>query len=78
MKKRIAFRRLGRTTSHKWAMLRNMVTSLIKHERIETTLPKAKELRHLADKVVGYGKDGMFLSCYVHILKCGYGVPFFL
>jgi large subunit ribosomal protein L17 len=39
-------------------MLRNMVTSLIKHERIETTLPKAKELRHLADKVVGYAKKG--------------------
>uniref|UniRef100_A0A7S2RUF5 Large ribosomal subunit protein bL17c n=1 Tax=Eucampia antarctica TaxID=49252 RepID=A0A7S2RUF5_9STRA len=58
MKKRIAFRKLGRTTSHKWAMLRNMVTSLIKHERIETTLPKAKELRHLADKVVGLGKNG--------------------
>jgi len=35
-----------------------MVTSLIKHERIETTLPKAKELRHLADKVVGYAKKG--------------------
>jgi len=62
MKKRIAFRKLGRTTSHKWAMLRNMVTSLIKHERIETTLPKAKELRHLADKVVGYGKEGSIHS----------------
>jgi large subunit ribosomal protein L17 len=62
MKKRIAFRKLGRTTSHKWAMLRNMVTSLIKHERIETTLPKAKELRHLADKVIGYGKDGSISS----------------
>lgn len=37
-------------------MLRNMVTSLIKHERIVTTLPKAKELRHLADKMVGYAK----------------------
>jgi len=35
-----------------------MVTSLIKHERIETTVPKAKELRHLADKMIGYGKKG--------------------
>ncbi|KAL3768123.1 hypothetical protein ACHAWO_008291 [Cyclotella atomus] len=57
MRKRLAqFRKLGRTPKHKWAMLRNMVTSLIKHERIETTLPKAKELRHLADKVIGYAK----------------------
>jgi large subunit ribosomal protein L17 len=58
MKKRIAFRKLGRQPTHKWAMLRNMVTSLIKHERIVTTLPKAKELRKLADKVVGLGKNG--------------------
>ncbi len=59
MRKRLAqFRKLGRTPEHKWAMLRNMVTSLIKYERIETTLPKAKELRHLADKVVTYAKAG--------------------
>ena len=58
MRKRIAFRKLGRQPAHKWAMLRNMVTSLIKHERIVTTLPKAKELRRLADKMVGLGKDG--------------------
>ena len=57
MRKRLAqFRKLGRTPTHKWAMLRNMLTSLIKYERIETTLPKAKELRTLADKVVGYAK----------------------
>lgn len=57
MRKRLAqFRKLGRTPEHKWAMLRNMVTSLIKHERIVTTVPKAKELRHLADKVIGYAK----------------------
>ena len=57
MRKRLAqYRKLGRTPDHKWAMLRNMVTSLIKHERIVTTEPKAKELRHLADKVVGYTK----------------------
>mmetsp|Transcript_23159 Transcript_23159/g.33885 ORF Transcript_23159/g.33885 Transcript_23159/m.33885 type:complete len:152 (+) Transcript_23159:66-521(+) len=62
MKKRIAFRKLGRTTSHRWAMLRNMVTSLIYHERIVTTLPKAKELKRLADKVVTYAKNGSFHS----------------
>lgn len=57
MRKRLAqYRKLGRTPTHKWHMLRNMVTSLIKYERIVTTVPKAKELRHLADKVVGYAK----------------------
>lgn len=43
-------------------MLRNMVTSLIKHERIETTEPKAKELKHLAERVIRYGKDGSIHS----------------
>lgn len=57
MRKRLAqFRKLGRSPEHKWAMLRNMITSLIKYDRIETTLPKAKELRTLADAVVGYAK----------------------
>ena len=56
MKKRVAFRRLGRTTSHKWALLRNMVTSLIKHERIVTTVAKAKELRYLADHMITLAK----------------------
>lgn len=58
MKKRKAFRQLSRTSSHKWAMLRNMVTSLIKYERIQTTLPKAKELRHVADKMITHAKKG--------------------
>jgi large subunit ribosomal protein L17 len=56
MKKRIAFRKLGRTTSQKWALLRGLVTSLIKHERIVTTVPKAKELRRLADHMVTLAK----------------------
>ena len=43
-------------------MLRNMVTSLIKHERIQTTEPKAKELRTLADKMVGHAKNGSLHS----------------
>ena len=58
MARRNYFRKLSRTPSHKWAMLRNMVTSLIYHERIQTTLPKAKELKRLAEWMVGYGKDG--------------------
>ena len=58
MKKRIAFRKLSRTPSHKWAMLRNMATSLIEHERIVTTLPKAKELRRLAEHLITLSKKG--------------------
>lgn len=53
-----AGRKLGRTSSHKEAMLRNMVTSVIKHERIRTTDAKAKELRKLAEKMITLGKKG--------------------
>lgn len=51
-------RRLGRTTSHRIAMFRNMVTSFFSHERITTTDAKAKELRSIADKMVTLGKRG--------------------
>lgn len=51
-------RKLGRTSSHKEAMLRNMVTSVIKHESIRTTDCKAKELRKLAERMVTLGKRG--------------------
>lgn len=50
--------KLGRTSSHREAMLRNMVTSIIKHERIRTTDTKAKELRKLAEKMITLGKKG--------------------
>lgn len=50
--------RLGRNTAHRIAMMRNMVTSLIECERIETTLAKAKQLKSLADKMITLGKDG--------------------
>ena len=50
--------RLGRNTAHRIAMMRNMVTSLIEYERIETTLAKAKQLKSLADKMVTLGKQG--------------------
>ncbi|RHY29718.1 hypothetical protein DYB32_004906 [Aphanomyces invadans] len=56
MRHRLAFRRLGRPTGHRLALLRNQVTSLIEHERIQTTLPKAKELRRLADQVITLAK----------------------
>jgi large subunit ribosomal protein L17 len=58
MKHRVAGRRLDRTTEHRTAMFRNMVTSLLRHERIETTTPKAKELRRIADKIITLGKRG--------------------
>jgi len=51
-------KRLGRTGSHKKAMVRNMVTSLFEHERIVTTTPKAKEVRKVADKMVTLAKRG--------------------
>lgn len=58
MRHQVGHRKLGRTTSHRLAMFRNMVTSLIMHERIKTTLPKAKELRSFAEKLVTLGKQG--------------------
>jgi large subunit ribosomal protein L17 len=58
MRHRKAGRRLGRTSSHLQATMRNMVTSLLEHERIITTTPKAKELRKLADKMITLAKRG--------------------
>lgn len=52
------FRKLNRTSSHRKAMFSNMVVSLLIHEQIKTTLPKAKELRRFADKMVSLGKKG--------------------
>ena len=51
-------RRLNRTPSHRMAMFRNMVTALLEKERIETTVPKAKEIRRLAEKMITLGKRG--------------------
>lgn len=53
-----AGRKLGRTSEHRKAMLRNMVTSLFEHERIVTTVPKAKEARRIADKMITLAKRG--------------------
>lgn len=58
MRHRKDYRKLGRTTSHRLMMLRNMVTDLFRHERIETTLAKAKELRRFAEKLITLGKQG--------------------
>jgi large subunit ribosomal protein L17 len=51
-------RKLGRTTAHRKALLRNLATALMEHERIITTEAKAKELRRVADKLVTLGKRG--------------------
>ena len=58
MRHRKAGKRLGRTSSHRKAMLRNMVTSLLEHERIVTTVIKAKEARKLADQMITLAKKG--------------------
>jgi len=58
MKHRVAGRRFDRTTEHRTAMFRNMVTSLLRHERIVTTTPKAKDLKRIADKIITLAKKG--------------------
>ncbi len=62
MRHRKAGRRLNRTSSHRKAMFANMAAALIKHEQIVTTLPKAKELRRVADKLITLGKKGDLTS----------------
>src|SRR5438094_8790554 len=51
-------RKLNRTSSHRWALMRNLVTALLRDEKIRTTDPKAKELRRWADRVITLGKQG--------------------
>src|SRR2546425_8958301 len=58
MRHKVAGYKLGRTTSHRRSLLRNMVTSLIIEERIETTVPKAKALRPSIEKMITLGKRG--------------------
>lgn len=58
MRHKLTGRRLGRTTSHRMAMFRNMTTSLFEHERIVTTAEKAKELRPIAEKMITLAKRG--------------------
>ena len=58
MRHNVGHRKLQRTTTHRLAMLKNMVTSLLEHEQIRTTVPKAKECRMMAEKVITLGKRG--------------------
>src|ERR1700675_1945654 len=56
MRHQLGLRKLNRTSSHRLAMLRNMTNSLLRHEVIKTTLPKAKELRRVAEPIITLGK----------------------
>ena len=58
MRHKVKGRKLGRTTAHRQALFRNQLASLVEHERLRTTLQKAKELRPIAEKVVTQGKKG--------------------
>jgi len=58
MRHRKDHRKLSRTSSHRRALLRNLVTSLIEHERIETTLAKAKEARRVGERMITFAKRG--------------------
>jgi len=59
MRHRNSNRKLNRTSSHRQAMLRNMANSLLRHEVIKTTLPKAKELRRIAEPLITLGKSAL-------------------
>lgn len=58
MRHRSGLRKLNRTASHRKAMFSNMAVALLTHEQIKTTLPKAKEMRSIVDKMIGLGKRG--------------------
>lgn len=59
MRHRVGHRKLGRVTEHRIAMLRNQATALLRHERIETTVPKAKELRPFVERLITIAKRGL-------------------
>ena len=59
MRHNVAHRKLGRVTEHRLAMLRNQAISLLRHERIETTIPKAKELRPFVERLITIAKRGV-------------------
>ena len=58
----MAYRKLGRTNKHRRAMLSNLTKYLIKHEKIQTTETRAKEVRKCFDKMISYGKNGSLVA----------------
>jgi large subunit ribosomal protein L17 len=59
MRHRVAHRKLGRVTEHRLSLLRNQATALLRHERIETTVPKARELRPFVERLITIAKRGL-------------------
>ena len=59
MRHRVSHRKLGRVTEHRIAMLRNQASALLKYEHIETTMPKAKELRPFVERIITIAKRGL-------------------
>ena len=68
MRHQVAGRKLGRSTSHRQALYRNLVTDLLDHEKVITTEAKAKEVRGLAEKMITLGKSGG-LHAYRQVLS---------
>jgi len=66
MRHRVGQRKLGRVTEHRIAMLRNQAEALIQHEHIETTLPKAKELRPFVERIITIAKRGIAGDAALH------------
>jgi large subunit ribosomal protein L17 len=58
MRHRVAMRKLGRPTGHRLALIRNLMTDLLRHERLQTTEPKAAELRREVEKLIGTARAG--------------------
>src|SRR6476660_9789350 len=59
MRHNLAYRKLGRVSEHRTALLRNQAMALLRHERIETTMPKAKELRPFVERLITLAKRGV-------------------
>ena len=59
MRHRVAHRKLGRVTEHRISLLRNQATALLRHEHIETTVPKARELRPFVERLITVAKRGI-------------------
>jgi large subunit ribosomal protein L17 len=69
MRHRVGYRKLGRVTEHRIALLRNQAQALIRHERIETTVPKAKELRPFVERLITIAKRGLAASESVRVVN---------
>ena len=71
MRHRKKGRQLGRQTKHRWALFRSLVTSLLEHERIETTEAKAKEIRPFVEKMITSGKQTTVAARRALVAKIG-------